>query len=99
MCFSPEGIILASADGDSIIKLWNWKTGKEIKNLEGHTSSIWSICFLNDGKMLASGGYKIIKLWNIISGKVIRNLTEHTATVRSICLSNDGKTLVSGSAD
>ena len=56
MCFSPDGIILASAGDDQIIKLWNWKTGTEIKYLEGHTSLIKSICFFNDGKMLASGG-------------------------------------------
>ncbi len=75
MCFSPDGMILASAGGDKIIKLWYWKTGTEIKNLKGHTSAIVSICFFNDGKMLASGGGdKIIKLWNIITGKLIRNL-------------------------
>ncbi len=63
-------------------------------------STIESICFFNDGKMLASGGVdKIIKLWNIITGKVIRNLEDHTDWVNSICLSSDGKTLVSGSYD
>ena len=83
MCFSPDGIILASAGGDKIIKLWNWKTGTGIKNLKGHTRFIESICFFNDGKMLASGGAdQIIKLWNIITGKVIRNLEEHGGNFR-----------------
>ena len=68
--------------------------------MEGHSDYIWSICFLNDGKMVASGSRdKIIKIWNIETGKVIRNLEEHTDTVWSICLSSNGKTLVSGSYD
>ncbi len=40
VCFSPVGVILASAGYNGIIKLWNWKTGTEIKNLKGHTDYI-----------------------------------------------------------
>ena len=68
--------------------------------MEGHSNTIRSICFLNDGKMVASGSRdKIIKIWNIETGKVIRNLEEHTNFVYSICLSSNGKILVSGSSD
>jgi COMPASS component SWD3 len=37
------------------IKLWDVKTGREIRTLKGHSSFINSVAFSPDGRIIASG--------------------------------------------
>jgi len=101
---------VASASTDYTIKLWNLKTGKEIRTLTGHGNYVSSVSFSPDGKTVASGSQpdgrgvfgvrdSTIKLWNVLTGKEIRILTGHEDGVLSVSFSPDGKTLASGSAD
>ncbi|MEH2198225.1 WD40 repeat domain-containing protein, partial [Nostoc sp.] len=81
-------------------KLWDVSTGKAIKTLTGHSSSVNSVVFSPDGKTLASGSYdKTIKLWDVSTGKAIKTLTGHSGLVYSVVFNPDGKTLASGSDD
>jgi len=54
--FSPDGRILASANGDHTIKLWDIDTGHTRVTLTGHTDEVWAVAFSSDGQTLASGG-------------------------------------------
>jgi WD40 repeat protein len=66
----------------------------------GHTSSVYSVAFSPDRRLLASGSHDgTIKLWEVASGSLVRTLTGHTSTVRSVAFSPDGRLLASGSAD
>ncbi|MEM9272437.1 MAG: hypothetical protein AAGA80_05665 [Cyanobacteria bacterium P01_F01_bin.143] len=94
--FSSNGQIIASAgSGDSTIKIWNLE-GKELHTLKGHVSSVNSISFSPDGKIIASGDSSgIIKIWNM-KGQEIDTLWGHNGSINSISFSLDGKMLVSG---
>ncbi len=64
LAFSPNKRILASASGDSTIKLWDISTGQHILTLQGHEDSVTSVAFSPDGDILASGSKDTtIKLW------------------------------------
>jgi WD40 repeat protein len=63
---SPDGKTLASGSLDKTIKLWNLETVQEIRTLNGHSDSVYSVSISPDGKTLASGSLdKTIKLWNL----------------------------------
>ena len=51
------------------IGVWRVSSGKRIKTLKGHSSSVTSVVFSADGEYLASGSYdKTIGVWRVSSG-------------------------------
>ena len=97
--FSPDGSLLVSTNGNTI-KLWDAETQTEIASLTGHTSSVHSVSFSPDGRLLASGSNdNTIKLWDIETQTEITSLTGHVGRVDSVSFSPDGQILVSGSGE
>ncbi len=73
---------------------------KNLNTFRGHTKSVRSATFSNDGKyILSASGDKTIKLWKTETGECIRTFEGHTAIVYSATFSNDGKYIVSASND
>ncbi|CAD8175698.1 unnamed protein product [Paramecium pentaurelia] len=106
VCFSPDLTTLASGSGnynyggiysiDNSIRLWDVKTGKQKAKLDGHTSTVYSVCFSPDGNTLASGSRdKSICLWDVKTKKKISKLDVHTSRVESVCFCPDGNTIAS----
>lgn len=97
----PYGSLLAAGHYDGVF-LWHATTGEKIAKLEGHSSTVISVAFSPDARILASGGGgsdKKIILWDITTTQEIATLSGHTDGVRSLAFSPDGNTLVSGSWD
>ncbi|MCF2147701.1 serine/threonine protein kinase [Desmonostoc muscorum LEGE 12446] len=100
LAFCPEGKILASANDDKNIKLWDLNTKKVIASLSEHRQAVKSVAFSPDGKILASASDdKTIKLWDINTFKEISTLLGHSHAVKSVTFSPDGQILASGSWD
>ena len=74
MSYSPDGKTLASASLDKTVKLWDVSTGKELKTLNGHQSSVNSVSYSPDGKTLASASSdNTIILWNFNLDKLMQS--------------------------
>ena len=96
--FSSDGKTIATASGDTTIKLWSLN-GKELRTLNGDKAGVYSVSFSPDGQTLASGGGgNTVKLWTK-QGKLLQTLKGHTGYVNSVSFSADGQTLASASKD
>jgi len=57
------------------IKLWEAATGRELRTLSGHSSTVLSVAFSADGKFLVSGsGDGTMKLWRVDSSELLASL-------------------------
>ena len=70
VAFSPDGSLLASADGDGYVRLWNPATGDQVgQPLSAGPSSqnsVWGVAFSPDSTLLASAdGDGTIKTWPV----------------------------------
>src|SRR4051812_19491215 len=45
VAFSPDGKVLASGGHDCLVRLWDFRTGKELRRFRGHTGRIYSLAF------------------------------------------------------
>ncbi|MEH1903431.1 MAG: hypothetical protein V7L04_18970 [Nostoc sp.] len=100
--------LLASADEDGNIYIWNTKN-KQNKLIaiinKAHPSIIYGLDFSPDGKMLASGSTdETVKVWDVdkaINGEssLITTLKGHTQQVNRLEFSPDGNIIASSSND
>jgi len=100
VAFDPQGATLASGSWDHTVKLWEARSGKPLRTLEGHRNRVWSVTFDPQGETLASGSEdNTVKLWEARSGKLLRTLEGHQNSVGSVAFDPQGGTLASGSND
>ena len=99
LAFSPDNRIVASADEDTTIHLWNTQTRENITDFTNHTDPVVALAFSPDGRRLASGSFKEIRLWELTLGQMSRPtvLHGHRDMVTTLAFSPDGKTLASAS--
>lgn len=71
-----------------------------LKTLTGHTSSVISLKYLNDGVTFASGSADYnIKIWDYEKGENVKNFSGHMSDILCLDCTSNGHTLISGSAD
>src|SRR6202035_1438847 len=68
VAFSHDSARLASASGDSTVKVWDASSGECLQTLEGHREWVWSVAFSHDSARLASAsGDSTVKIWDASS--------------------------------
>ncbi len=82
----------------TIRQIWDTTTGKELRTLNGHNRSVYSLAVLSNNTLASGSGDYTIKLWDTNSGKLLKTLNGHKNWVRSLVVLPD-KTLASGSED
>ena len=105
MTFSLDGKFLGIAGGEptvegeiKILDVPSWKQVAEVKN--GHSDTVYGICFSPDNKMIATASAdKFVKVWEMPSGKFVKSFEGHTHHVLDVGWAADGKLLASAGGD
>jgi sugar lactone lactonase YvrE len=107
VAFSHSGELLAAGGDDQTIRIWRVADGTLLRELSGHSASVWALAFAPDDQTLVSGANEArpsrqdsaVRLWDVASGRLVRMFDGHTQGILSVAFSPDGRTLASGSWD
>lgn len=68
-CFDAA---MATGTKDGVVRLWDLRIGKVVRNLEGHQAPVSTLQF--DSSLLVSGSWdKSVKIWDLGSGRIVDN--------------------------
>ncbi|CAG9310110.1 unnamed protein product [Blepharisma stoltei] len=90
--FSKDGTLLAVADSNYIVNLWDIKCKKLVTKLAGHTDTISSIAISPDRNFVATGSYDdSLRIWNIETYMRDYCISYAKDVVSSVAFSSCGK--------
>jgi WD40 repeat protein len=94
VAFSPDGLLLAVASEDKVIRLWDVASGTEVGRLVGHTDRIPALAWQPDGKRLVSAGWDTTaRVWDPAASEPVILLNSHAGQVHALAFSPDGALL------
>jgi Tol biopolymer transport system component len=88
VAFSPDGKILATGTSGPIvagrrlsseIRLWDVRTGRLLRTIQGELAQVWSLAFSPDGKSLLSCDNALVALTETLTGMRRLTLTKGTS--------------------
>ncbi|ESZ94707.1 hypothetical protein SBOR_4901 [Sclerotinia borealis F-4128] len=77
--------ILAAGGPESIVRLWDSRTGKRITKFVGHTDNVRDILINEAGDMIMTASSdQTVKVWSMTAGRCMHTLTMHNDSVWSL---------------
>jgi RNA polymerase sigma factor (sigma-70 family) len=95
-CFSPDGKLLASPNGNSAndVTLWNPDTGEQVRRWTVGKQRVMWLAFADNGNTLITASEDhALRTWNTATGEKLRQSTGLPEHVQALTLSPDGKLL------
>ncbi|KAF3035722.1 hypothetical protein E8E11_001236 [Didymella keratinophila] len=77
--------IIASGGPESVVRVWDSRTGKRITKFVGHTDNVRDILVAQDGEtILTASSDQTVKVWSMSAGRCMHTLTMHNDSVWSL---------------
>lgn len=93
---SPDGNTLVSYHEQSVW-LWDTKSGKKIRVLNGHQADVRHVALSRDGALLASAARDgSVLVWDAKTGKQLRSLAGLTGLVDALAMGDAGRVVAMG---
>jgi len=95
--FSPDGILLATADRNGGLFVWEAANGREYLKLGGHGGAITGMSWRLDSNILGTCSEDgSIKLWEMENGGQVKNWGAHGGGASSMEFARDGRIISCG---
>ena len=99
LSLSPDYRTVVTADIDRKMKLYDFESGRKIRDLEGYVQPALAVDVLPDGKhILVGSADRNMTMWDITSGQMVRSF-ERTPNINSIDISKSGKSIATTEAN
>ncbi|MEQ6119399.1 caspase family protein [Reichenbachiella sp. MALMAid0571] len=93
LSLSPDYRTVVTSDVERKMKLFDFESGRKIRDLEGYVQPALAVDVLPDGRhILVGSADKNMTMWDITSGQMVRSF-ERTPNVNSIDISKNGKSI------
>jgi WD40 repeat protein len=99
--YSPENkFLIATANSDCTVRLWNVRNNESLKPLVGHGGEVLKVWFSPDGQTIASGSADSkVKLWRIKDSTQINSLYGHQKPIIAVKFDPSGQRIITASED
>lgn len=92
----PSNADFASASNDGIIRLWKLD-GRQVGELHGHESFIYSLVSLPSGELVSSGEDRTVRIWR--GNECVQTITHPAISVWGVAACLENGDIVSGASD
>src|SRR5690606_5483143 len=89
--FSPDSRTVLTASSDGTARLWDTRTGQQVKELLTSDYTINLARFSADGRWIATTDDYSIQRWDAQSGKPVGEPMEQDSRIQSMQISPDGR--------
>ncbi len=97
LAFSPAGHLLAIGDRAGLITLWDCESRSPRFKLRGHTYSVPSLAFNQDGSRLVSAAWDhTVRLWDTTTGMQVADFGKNACWFQAVTFSPDGQLVAAG---
>jgi WD repeat-containing protein 48 len=82
---AATGSIVACGGPESVVRLWDARSGRRVNKFVGHTDNIRSVLLAQDGQtVISASSDQTVKLWSLTAGRCMYTLTMHNDSVWSL---------------
>lgn len=91
---------LATSGMDRKVRLWDLASCEELAELAGHTGTVMTLAFSQDGQWLFSGSWdRTVRQWSMKNRECVATYSGAGGPIHCLCVSPDDRTLVAAGED
>jgi len=100
VAFSSDGKMVAYANKDGVVSIFEADSAKAIRSIEAHMATIRTLAFSPDGQTLYTGSDdNQVGVFDVTKGEKLEAFSGHSSWVLGVAVSPTGNYVVSGGAD